>query len=236
MKRSLLAVSVAAIVAGVLPSLASAAVIEVGKTSTALVAPSCPASIDPTNCKIVLTRVTALETLSDGVSYPTTVRHAGEIVAFTLGLSSLSSNKKTARQDISFLNKTYGSPPQAEIAVLRPFGKRSNFGWTVAATSPPVQLQHYLGQVAQFPLSTPLPVVRGERIALTVPTWAPVLSFNLTPTKFAYRQSRRTNCSNPPASMQAQLQIGQRAHYRCNYGGTRVEYTATEVTSPSSSS
>ena len=37
-------------------------------------------------------------------------------------------------------------------------------------------------------------------IGLTVPTWAPVLSYNLNASKFAYRQSRKANCSTPPAA------------------------------------
>jgi hypothetical protein len=93
-------------------------------------------------------------------------------------------------------------------------------------------LQPYLGQVVQFPLTTPLPVKPGDVVALSVPTWAPVLTFNLPPKKFAYRQSRSANCKNPAATEQAQLTIGSTASYGCNYPGTRVEYTATEITDP----
>jgi|SRR5579884_890502 len=236
MNRILLALSAAALVAGAVPATALADEIELGKTSSPLVAPVCPAGVSAANCTIVLTQVTALETIRDGVNYPTTVRHSGEIVALRVGLSSISANSKTRQQDISFLNSTYGGPPSAEVTVLRPIGRHADFGWQVAATSPAIQLQRYLGQVAQFPLANPLPVVPGETIALTVPTWAPVLSFDLASSKFAYRQSRRANCNHPAGAIQAQLTIGARAHYRCNYGGTRVEYSATEITSPSPTS
>lgn len=235
MKRFLLALSAAALAAGAVPGIALADEIELGKTSSPLIAPVCPAGVSAANCTIVLTQVTAIESVRDGVNYPTTVHRSGEIVAFRVGLSAISSNRKTAQQDISFLNSTYGGPPSAAITVLRPIGRRADFGWQVAATSPPIQLQRYLGQVVQFPLANPLPVVAGEAIALTVPTWAPVLSFDLSSSKFAYRQSRRANCSHPPSGTQAQLTIGDRARYRCNYTGTRVEYTATEITSPSPS-
>jgi hypothetical protein len=95
-----------------------------------------------------------------------------------------------------------------------------------------VDVQPYLGQVVQFPLTTSLPVTRGETIALTTPTWAPVLSIDLSTTHFAYRQSRSRNCNNPPSTSQAQTQVGQNARYVCDYPGTRVEYSATEITNP----
>ena len=95
-----------------------------------------------------------------------------------------------------------------------------------------VDVQPYLGQVVQFALTTSLPVVRGETIALTTPTWAPVLSIDLSTAHFAYRQSRSRNCNHPPATSQAQVTVGQSTPYVCDYPGTRVEYSATEVTTP----
>ena len=66
-------------------------------------------------------------------------------------------------------------------------------------------------------------------IGLTVPTWAPVLTYNLASSKFGYRQSRKANCNNAAASQTAQLATGNSTQYLCSYSGTRVEYTATEV-------
>jgi hypothetical protein len=114
----------------------------------------------------------------------------------------------------------------------------------VVAESPLFHLEPYLGTVAQFPLAdslgapgappmaAPLPVAKGDVIALTVPTWAPVLSFGLSTSQFGYRQSRRANCPHPAAAQQAQVTLGQEAMYRCEYAGTSVEYTATEITTP----
>ena len=78
-------------------------------------------------------------------------------------------------------------------------GQKTDWTWQVVAVRAPlVDVQPYLGQVAQFPLTTSLPVVRGETIALTTPTWAPVLSIDLSTSHFAYRQSRSRNCNHPP--------------------------------------
>ena len=97
--------------------------------------------------------------------------------------------------------------------MLKKVGKSTAWTWQVVAQSPVVDVQPYLGQVAQFPLAASIPVVRGEAIALTTPTWAPVLSIDLATNHFAYRQSRARNCFNPPVSSQAQVTVGQSAAY-----------------------
>lgn len=232
MKRSLLAILGALALGGLLPASAVATISELGATSTAIVAPTCPKGVAPTECTIILTRATAIETIRDDIAYPSTVKQAGRIVAFTVGLSALSSDATTALSDIKFLDKTYGGDAQAALTVLQRVGKKTAWTWQVVATSPLVDVQPYLGQVAQFPLTTSIPVVRGEVIALTTPTWAPVLSIDLSTHNYAYRQSRTRNCTHPPSSSQAQQTVGASARYVCDYPGTRVEYSATEVTNP----
>ena len=232
MNRFCLALAAAILTIGVLAGTASAAEFELGSTTTPVTSPVCPAGLPATECAIVLTQVTAMETVRDGVDYPTTVKTAGELVAFTVGISGISTDSKTFKKDVSYLNSRFGGPPEAALTVLRPLGPRSSFRWAVAAESLPFQLLPYVGEVAQFPLVQPLPVVPGEVIGVTVPTWAPVLSIDLTPTKFAYRQSRSTTCTSLSANVLAQLTIGESAGYGCNYTGTRIEYSATEITAP----
>jgi hypothetical protein len=233
MKRFLITAAATALAMTGTASAASAAVVELGTTTSPLVAPSCPAGVAPANCTIILTRSTALETLRDGVAYPHTVKQAGRIVAFTVGLSRLSSNRTTAHNDIHLLDSAYGGTTRIAITVLRPVGAKRLRHWKVIAESPAFHVQPYLGQVVQFPLTSSLAVAPGDVVALTTPTWAPVLSIDLNTKKFAYRQSRSTACGTPPALNAAQAPR-QTATYGCNYPGTRVEYTATEVTNPAS--
>lgn len=201
-----------------------------GQTATRITAPTCPPGVKPTNCTIVLTQVTGLEVVRDGISYPTRVTKRGRIVAFTVGLSALSSDPKTRQKYINNLDSTYGGQPLAAITVLSPSGPNR---WTVAAESGAFRLEPYLGQVAQFPLDESLPAEPGDVVALTVPTWAPVLSIMVKPAaKFEYRQSRLFNCPNPPNSSQAQVKVGTTTTYGCDYKGTRIEYSATEITHP----
>jgi hypothetical protein len=231
MKRFLITAAATAACAALTPVAASAAIVELGATSTPLVAPTCPAGVSQTNCTIILTRVTALETLRDGVAYPTTVKQAGRIVAFTVGLSRLSSNRTTAHNDIHALDLAYGGTTRVAITVLRVSGNKRLRHWKVVAESPVFRVQPYLGQVVQFPLTSSLSVLPGDVVALTTPTWAPVLSIQQSSKRFAYRQSRNSGCNAPPSSNVAKG-VGQTATYGCNYAGTRVEYTATEVTNP----
>src|SRR5882757_6928031 len=200
--RTLAAVAVAlgaALALALAPAAAQAATIEVGATKSPLVAPVCPPNVSSTQCTIVLTRVTALETLRDGVSYPTKVTKAGRIVAFTVGLSNLSTTKSTQKTYIHFLDQTYGGTAQVAVTVLRPVGKHTDWRWQVIGTSNVFHVIPYLGSVVQLPLETSIEVKPGDVVALSTPTWVPVLTINQDSKKFAYRQSRSANCNNPPS-------------------------------------
>src|SRR5947209_75347 len=82
--------------------------VELGSTKSPVVAPVCPPGVSSSKCTIILTRVTALETIRDGITYPSRVTQAGTITAFTVGLSGLSSNKATQKSYIHFLDGAYG--------------------------------------------------------------------------------------------------------------------------------
>jgi hypothetical protein len=199
-----------------------------GATTTPVAPPVCPKGVAPANCTIIMTRATGLETIRDGTDYPTTVKQDGQVVAFQVGLAALSTNATTDRKDISFLDTTYGGTTQLQLTILKLTDKKKR-EWTVEAQSERYHVQPYLGTTTQFVLKTPLPVTRGETVALTVPTWAPILSYNLPVKKFAYRQSRRANCNHPGGQQNAVLTIGQAKDYKCDYPGTRIEYNATEL-------
>jgi hypothetical protein len=237
MKRAVLAAAATVMAAFVVPAAASAQNIQIGNTASPLISPTCPPGVSSANCTIVLAQVTAYETVRDGVKTPTAITQSGEISAFSIGLAG--TNTITAA-DISYLNKTYGGPAEVQLTVLRPTGIPSKPVYRVAAQSPIFKVQPSFGQVAEFPLVAPLPVVRGEIVAVTVPTWAPVLSFDLATSKFSYSQSRTktttstgtSSCNSNAGANLAQLTIGELSNYTCSYAGTRVEYSALEITTP----
>ena len=240
----------AACVAAVsLPAVASAADVQVGVTTSPLVSPTCPANAQGANCTILLTQVTAYETLRDGVSNPDTVKQAGVISSFTLGLAG---TDLITPAIIAAKDAQYGGPPEAQLTALVPTGTPTNPSFRVAAQTAVVKLRSELGKVAEFPLLTPLPVVRGEILALTVPTWAPVLSIEQDKTKFSYAQSRtqtmvtvkvktstgaivnkrESSCFTAGTINFAQIVVGELSGYSCAYPGNRIEYSALEVTTP----
>jgi hypothetical protein len=218
-----------------LPTAASAAVVQVGQTKSPITAPACPKGTSSSSCKIVLERTTAIQTKSDGVARPATIKQDGWIVAFTVGLSRLSSDAKTVHSLLHGLDTAYGGTPQLALTVLKPGAKGS---YTVRAQSGSYHLIPFLGQVLTEPLSVPpkfsaftaLPVRKGDVLALTVPTWAPILTYNLSASQFAYAQSRTQNCDSAATSQTAQTKVGSSRKYGCAYTGTRVQYSATEVT------
>lgn len=208
-----------------------AAIIELGATTTPLSKPVCPAT---GGCPIILTETTAAQTVSDGTTFATMAAHAGRIVAFTVSpasvlLADIDGTPKTATKPaLPGLNATYGGASEVAITVLQ-WAPKHNY--KVVAESPLFQLQPYFGHLVQFVLDQSLPIAKGQFIALTVPTWAPLLSVNLPKSQFFWRPSRSSNCLGYTVQS-AQLLAGSTAQYRCFFTGTRVEYTATEITSP----
>jgi hypothetical protein len=233
MRRFSLVSAALCLAAVVVPGSAAATTVELGYTTASpVVAPACSTKLPLADCKIILERASALETIRAGIDYPTTAKQSGYIVAFTLGLSRLSTNLTMAHSIIANEDRAYGGTTRASVAVLKPVGKHGKFTWELTAISPVVHLQPYLGTVAQFPLQTALPIAKGEVVALSVPTWAPVLSIDLNPKEYAYRQSRNTLCSNTAGSETAMFSLSTTSVFGCDYTGVRVEYSATEITSP----
>ncbi|MDE3132710.1 MAG: hypothetical protein KGL15_01445 [Acidobacteriota bacterium] len=241
MKRAVSVMAATVMAAAVVPASAAAGDLKIGVTTTPLVAPTCPANAQGNSCTIVLDQVTAYETLRDGVANPDTIKRSGLVSSFTLGLAG---TKLITPSVMSHLDQSYGGPPEVQLTALLPTGTPVNPSFRVAAQSAVIKLRQQLGQIAEFPLLTPLPVVRGEILALTVPTWAPVLSIEQSTTKFSYAQSRAksmvstggkrvSSCNTTGTANFAQIVVGEFSSYTCVYAGTRIEYSALEITTPS---
>jgi hypothetical protein len=234
MRRLPLAIAAASMLAAVaLPATAAATEVQIGQTSTALVAPTCPAGTSAADCTILLTQMTGLETASDGTAYPTMIKSDGVLTSMSIGISS------AAKTFVASLDKSYGGDPQAALTILRPVGGAGKFRWQVVAQSAPQTLTSFQGLVVQFPLSEAIPVVPGEVVALTTPTWAPVLSIDLSKTTFAYRQpvvaTPQTTGAAPTCwqrTLSTALTFGNQSTFGCSYTGTRIEYAASEITTP----
>ncbi len=217
-KRTILALAVALLAALVLPAVAPARIIEVGNTEAAeLPAPSCPGN----PCQAV-TRTTAYQAKVGPTRGLMAVPEHGRIVAFTVRLAEVN------RQQLRYFTQRLGGAPQVAVSVLRPSPR---LFYTVVATSPARDVSRYLGRTSQFALNASLRARRGDVIALTVPTWAPVLQLGLG-ADTSWRGSRAEECNTQETFMSqtAQQQVGARAQNRCLYQEARLTYSATLVT------
>jgi hypothetical protein len=216
MKRIPLGVALAVCLLGAAASTASAKTYELG-ASTDGASVSCP-----DNC-FVVTRTTALQVRTGTLRYPTTAPRSGRIVAFTLQLGSLSDRQ------IHFFNSTYGGTSRIQLTVLRPQARPAR-SYEVVATTGIFKIQPFFGTTVQFPLKTSLAARKGDIVALTVPTWAPILAVNL-PQEDGWRASRADSCTDL-LTQTAQTTIGNATQYKCLYQTARVTYTATLVATP----
>jgi len=221
MKRTLVAIVTILIAALLGPAAASAQLTEVGNP-TVQGKPSCPA-----NPCLAVSRTTGYQVQGGRVKNPYLVPRRGAIVAFTVALG------KPSTRQISFFNTNLGGPASARITVLRAFARRgNNFRFVVRSQSEVVNLQPYFGQTAQFALSKSIGAYKNDLIALTVPTWAPVLALGLD-SATTWRASRPKPCADNEAFQQfAQQRINAMAQYACEYKTARMTYSATLISTP----
>ncbi len=206
-------------VAAAIPATASARIIEVGEIGDE-VTPSCPTL----PCRAV-TRTTAFQKRVDGKKNISTVPSNGRIVAWSVALA-----EPTSKQ-VEFFDDNYGGAPSAGITVFR-IGKKKNRGIGRVIGESSVQgLTDYMGQSVQFSLANTLRVHKGDRVALTVPTWAPALAVNQASTT-AWRTTRdKDSCDDffKPTTVQGE---GAKTAFGCGYRTERLTYSATLITQP----
>ena len=221
-RRVTIALGLAALALIALAAVAGAAGVE--KTTVTLGAtsetpdPSCPNM----PCQAVGS-VTGFQVSTEQNQSPFLVRTNGTIKSWTLTLAQPTNSQR------SFFNGFFGTPPEARLAILH----------KVAGTNPPRYnlrrqgavkvLSPYLGQTVKFGAS--LKVEKGDIIGVTVPTWAPMFSQELS-AENVWRASREAGaCTNSTDIRQGQPQEepGKRATYGCKYSTARLLYTATLV-------
>jgi hypothetical protein len=199
------------------PATAGAKIIEVGDVG-AKFPPSCPA----VPCQVV-SRTTGYQTRVEATRKLVVVPKDGKIVAWTVTLGT------PRKRDRVFFEANLGGVSRAGITVLKTGTKR--YG-RVMAQSPQQLLTPYFGQTVQFPLATALDVKAGYVVALTVPTWAPVLSLNGLTKATAWRASRGAKKCDDTKTQSAQSAIRQLTQYSCLYRAARLTYSATLITTP----
>jgi len=160
---------------------------------------------------------------------PYLIRRGGRITAFTVKLGKVTSGEPNAQKE--FFDSRFDAPAAVQISIVRRGQKRRRRNdHRVVAESGIFPVDDYFGSSPTFVLDKPLNVKRGNIVALTIPTWAPVLATRQSRGDF-WRSSRPedqcgTGEQNAPDSVQERRDLST---WGCNYRGERLLYTATYV-------
>ncbi|HVO55567.1 MAG TPA: hypothetical protein VMT37_14230 [Solirubrobacterales bacterium] len=201
-------------------------------------APSCPGKIvnnvPITSCRVE-GHVTGFQAIADGVVKPYEAPFDGKIVAWSITLSRPSNKEtKTTTNELAFFNEFLGSPSEARIGILRPIEGSKPPQYKLVRQSPIQVLNPYFGSTPVFALDHPLTILKGQTVALTVPTWAPMFAFNVS-SEDTWRGSRLPeHCASKEDIQNGHPQqvTGKTKTYGCYYSNARLLYTATLVKAP----
>jgi hypothetical protein len=179
--------------------------------------------------------ITGFQAIANGLARPFEAPFEGKIVAWSITLSKPSSvETKTTTNEVGFFNDFFGTPSQARIGILRPIEDSKPPQYKLVRQSPIEILDPYFGSTPVFALDHPLTVLKGQIVALTIPTWAPMFALNLSPEN-TWRGSRLPDHCISREDVQSghpQQGVGKTKTYGCYYSEARLLYTATLVKKP----
>jgi hypothetical protein len=224
MKRFVLLTSVLAVGAAVLAPAASARYIELGGQADEAKL-NCPGTKE-SPC-VAAVRMTGYQgRASGGPKNPYYIRRDGFLTMFTVQLA------KPTADEVTFFEDHFGSPSTARISVLRKGDTRkTRLDHRLISQSDTFELDRYFGSKPTFVFDKPIPVKKGNWIALTVPTWAPLLSVHLARTNW-WRSSRAKGSCENFGERQFAMQTPRKVSvFGCTYHAARLLYTVTYVPS-----
>jgi hypothetical protein len=230
----------AALVAIVAPRAADSAplrVVVLGQTANTP-SPSCPGKTEnnvPVSECLVEGHITGFQSIADGIARPFEAPFEGKIIAWSITLSKPSTAEtKTTTDEVGFFNDFLGTPSQARIGILRPIEDSKPPKYKLVRQSPVEILNPYFGSTPVFALDHPLTVLKGQVVALTIPTWAPMFAVSVSGEN-TWRGSRLPEHCKSREDIQGghpQQGVGKIKTYGCYYSGARLLYTATLVKKP----
>ena len=216
MKRLLPLVSACLMLAVAAPS-AGAATREVGQPEPF------PAASCPENCQAIA-QVSGYNAEIGKSKNTFRINRPGRVVAFTLRLGDPNADQ------LNYFRNTFGGVSQARVSILKPSKTKQRH--RLLQQSEVFNLEPYFGTTPTFALKRSLPVLKGNIIAVTVPTWAPAFAHGLS-NEHAWRSSHHDDdCTSatPPAA--AQMSINSLRIYGCFYRTARLLYSVSYVVDP----
>jgi hypothetical protein len=199
---------------------------------------SCPGKIvnnvEITPCRVE-GHVTGFQAIAGGIAKPYEAPFEGKVVAWSITLARPSTvETATTTNEVGFFNEFLGQPSEARIGILRPIEGSSPPQYKLVRQSPIEVLNPYFGSTPIFALDHPLTVLKGQIVALTIPTWAPMFAFNVSSDN-TWRGSRLPEHCASKEDIQGghpQQGVGKTKTYGCYYSNARLLYTATLVKKP----
>ncbi len=199
---------------------------------------SCPGKIvnnvEITPCRVE-GHVTGFQAIAGGVAKPYEAPFEGKVVAWSITLAKPSTvESDTTTNEVGFFNEFLGQPAEARIGILRPIEGAKPPKYKLVRQSPIEVLNPYFGTTPIFALDHPLTVLKGQIVALTIPTWAPMFAFNVSADN-TWRGSRLPEHCASKDDIQGghpQQGVGKTKTYGCYYSNARLLYTATLVKKP----
>jgi hypothetical protein len=188
-----------------------------GKT-TRTPEPSCP----QTPCEAVGS-VTGFQMYADGVRAPFKAREDGFIVAWAIDTSDPNQSQTEFFADF-YESGAFGTTPTARISVLK---RKEGRSYKLKAQSPVIALNTILGHRQTITLADPLKIRKGEFLALTIPTWAPLFSVDLSGDGNIWRSSRAEGACSGTDNIKngkPQQKVGSEKEYGCDYKTARLLY------------
>lgn len=212
-------------------------IVVLGQTAS-MPSPSCPGKtvneVEITPCRVE-GHVTGYQAIAEGTARPYEAPYDGKIVAWSIALAKPSTKETaTTTDEVGFFDEFLGQPAEARIGVLRPVADSKPPKYTLVRQSPIQVLNPYFGSTPVFALDHPLTVLKGQIVALTVPTWAPMFAFNIggENTWRASRAPKRCSSKSDIQDGHPQQGVGKTKTYGCYYSDARLLYTATVVKKP----
>lgn len=181
-----------------------------------------PAPRCPEKC-LGMATVTGLQSKLNGMNAPYRVPFDGRITTWKLALG------KPTRSQREFFASRFGDRPTAGLAVLKRVRVKGKVRYLLRKRTPLQGLNRGFGTVASYRLDRPVKVNQGNFVALTVPTWAPVMAMpdGVTRAANSWRASRaRSTCMKEITrkTSRPQQKLGSRREYGCRFDGAQLLY------------
>ncbi len=182
-----------------------------------------PAASCPDNCQAIA-QVSGYNVEIGKSKNTFRINRPGRVVAFTMRLGEPNADQ------LNYFRTTFGGASQARVSILKP--ARTKQRHRLLQQSELFNLEPYFGTTPTFSLRRSLPVLKGNIIAITVPTWAPAFAHGLENDN-AWRSSHHDDdctAAMPPAA--AQMSLNSLRIYGCFYRTARLLYSVHFVLDP----